>query len=772
MKQLTFGSLFAGVGGFDMGFEQAGWKCKFQVEWDKNCQNILNKHWPDVPKWGDVSEVDGAIIPPVDCIVFGSPCQDLSLAGKRKGLEGERSGLFHQATRIIKEMRYATNGTFPRWAVWENVAGALSSNRGADFATVLHQMGEAGAVEQWWNILDAQFFGVPQRRRRLFLVACLDPATAARCPEALLPVAESLPGHLEKSAKKRQSASREASESVGADGSVIGATSGSSWWDGRDTTSTLTGRSDGQRMPDKGHLNAVVQEVMGCLSSSDLMKGQTSHQSIDVGLLQVVETDEAPICIDRSAFNQGPNAMYDTHISDDPVVPTLVSRGPHAVFTKSRRAQSSTDDESWVEGAVNPTLNAFDMGDTRTTTAVVEPIYFNDDRRIGPTVHGDVIPTLQAFMGTGGNNTPMVATPVEQTAYAFDSLSSNSMKSANPDSGVNEIDVAKTLDTWRPDPSLNQGGVAIVEDATVLFENSYRDGARIAKDGVTQTLSAKMGTGGGNTPMVAVTYSFDTQFGSNANVTEDIAPTLKASQQSPSIAYPIQDGREMEKNQNGFGVGDGEAPSYTLTATGGQAVAYPIDTRNALRDPEKFDAQNRQGLGVGADGDPMATLTSAHVNAVAYSIREDAKADTFSATELDHANALSALRPSPQSHHAQMFITETLPVATEPMVFQPGSMLRLGHGVQEGLVPTLRAEAKQGDNSPHIQIQNSEPSMAVRRLTPLECERLMGWPDDHTRWKADGTEQADSHRYKQCGNGVASPVAKWIGKQIAKVEHE
>jgi len=91
---LTFGSLFAGVGGFDMGFEQAGWDCKFQVEWDKNCKQILNKHWPDVPKWGDVSDVSGAEIPPVDCIIFGSPCQDLSVAGKRAGLEGERSGLF------------------------------------------------------------------------------------------------------------------------------------------------------------------------------------------------------------------------------------------------------------------------------------------------------------------------------------------------------------------------------------------------------------------------------------------------------------------------------------------------------------------------------------------------------------------------------------------------------------------------------------------------------------------------------------------------------
>jgi DNA (cytosine-5)-methyltransferase 1 len=223
------------------------------------------------------------------------------------------------------------------------------------------------------------------------------------------------------------------------------------------------------------------------------------------------------------------------------------------------------------------------------------------------------------------------------------------------------------------------------------------------------------------------------------------------------IAMPIQDGRDIEKHQNGFGVASDGDPSYTLDQTGAQAVAY--------------------------------------------SVREDAKANTFSATDLDHANALSALRPSPQSHHAQMFITEQVsfydgynqklddsgvyrslrigrdssdfiaqPV-DEPTVFQPGTMVRLGGGVWEGTVPTLRAEAKRGDNEPHLAIHGGEPMMAVRRLTPLECERLMGWPDDHTRFKADGTEQADTHRYKQCGNGVASPVAKWVAEHIARVEY-
>ena len=211
---LTFGSLFAGVGGFDMGFEQAGWDCKFQVEWDKNCRTILDKHWPDVEKWGDIRNVDGRVLPPVDCIIFGSPCQDLSLAGARKGLSGERSGLFHEAVRIIKEMRDATNGTHPRWTVWENVAGALSSNNGRDFGTVLNEMAKAGACLQEYAVLDAQHFGIPQRRRRVFLASCFDPATAERCPDPLLPVRESLRRNTKKGRAKGKDTADETTTSV------------------------------------------------------------------------------------------------------------------------------------------------------------------------------------------------------------------------------------------------------------------------------------------------------------------------------------------------------------------------------------------------------------------------------------------------------------------------------------------------------------------------------------------------------------------------------
>lgn len=169
-------SLFSGVGGFDLGLERAGMRTVAQVEWDAKCQQVLARHWPDVPRWGDVSEVRGVDLPDCDLVAFGSPCQDLSVAGKRAGLDGHRSGLFFEAVRIIKELQ--DDGRHPTWVVWENVAGALSSNGGRDFGAVLDSLAELGAVDVEWRVLDAQFFGVPQRRRRVFVVARLDPGAA------------------------------------------------------------------------------------------------------------------------------------------------------------------------------------------------------------------------------------------------------------------------------------------------------------------------------------------------------------------------------------------------------------------------------------------------------------------------------------------------------------------------------------------------------------------------------------------------------------------
>jgi len=220
---MRFGSLFAGVGGFDIGLEAAGWECGWQVEWDKNCQQTLSHHWPDVPKWLDVSDVNGAELPPVDVITFGSPCQDLSVAGKRAGIqqEGGRSNLFFEATRIIKEMRDATAGVSPRWAIWENVPGAFTSGKGDDFEAVLKEMANLGASLVEWATLDAQFFGVPQRRRRVFVIACFDTAISDRGGRPILAISEGSRRNTSKGKQTRQSVTNETPASVGT-GSELG----------------------------------------------------------------------------------------------------------------------------------------------------------------------------------------------------------------------------------------------------------------------------------------------------------------------------------------------------------------------------------------------------------------------------------------------------------------------------------------------------------------------------------------------------------------------
>ena len=213
-------SLFSGVGGFDKGLEAAGMTTVFQCELDKNCRQTLDHHWASVPKWDNVSTLTGRYIldhcDGVDVVAWGSPCQDLSVAGKRAGLTGERSGLFHQGIRIIKELRELSNGKYPTWSIWENVAGALSSNNGADFGEVLYEMDEAGACFSEWSMLDAQYFGIPQRRRRVFILSCFDPSIAARCPDQILTVEQGSRGDSAKGKQAGQNFTAEIATSIGA----------------------------------------------------------------------------------------------------------------------------------------------------------------------------------------------------------------------------------------------------------------------------------------------------------------------------------------------------------------------------------------------------------------------------------------------------------------------------------------------------------------------------------------------------------------------------
>lgn len=236
-NELTLGSLFDGSGGFPLGGLLAGITLLWASEIEPFAVRVTTKRLPQMKHFGDVSALNGAELPPVDIITFGSPCQDMSIAGKRSGLDGSRSSLFYEAVRIIKEMRCATNGKYPRFAVWENVPGAFSSNKGEDFRCVLESLcrvrDETVSVprhEKWsaagnivadgfsitWRVLDAQYWGVPQRRKRIFLIADFD----GECAGKVLFESEGLSGYSAEGFKAWQRTAAAAESGSGATGAA------------------------------------------------------------------------------------------------------------------------------------------------------------------------------------------------------------------------------------------------------------------------------------------------------------------------------------------------------------------------------------------------------------------------------------------------------------------------------------------------------------------------------------------------------------------------
>lgn len=191
---MTFGDLFSGIGGFRLGLERAGMQCKWSCEIDKWCRAVYRKHWPDSIIYEDISELHHP--QPVDLLCGGFPCQDLSVAGRRAGLSGARSGLFFEFVRLLEQIR-------PKWFLLENVPGFLSSRNGADFGNALAALDECGYGVSW-RILDAQYFGLAQRRKRVWIVGHL----GGSCPVEILFESQGVRGNTPKSGKTGEETSR------------------------------------------------------------------------------------------------------------------------------------------------------------------------------------------------------------------------------------------------------------------------------------------------------------------------------------------------------------------------------------------------------------------------------------------------------------------------------------------------------------------------------------------------------------------------------------
>ncbi len=447
MNKLTLGSLFDGSGGFPLGGLISGIVPVWASEIEPFPIRVTTKRMPFVKHYGDVSGMNGGSIEPVDIITFGSPCQDMSIAGKRSGLDGSRSSLFYEAIRIIREMRCATNGKYPRYIVWENVPGAFSSNKGEDFRCVLESICRIKAetvsvpsVTKWqsagcimgddysvsWRVLDAQYFGVPQRRKRIYLVADFAGGSAGK----ILFESEGLSGYSAQSFRAWQRAAAGAEE-------------------GTDKAGCLG--IDGY--------NSSVNDVAAALGvNCGLSTGRNGVMVLnDQGGERMDVTEDVTATL-RAASNHSP-LVFENHSHDSRY------KGPLEV------AQT--------------VLSTFGTGGNNQPFVVETPKTMKIRSGCvgggkGVLVQDDKSATL------GCNNDQTLFIP---TAFGICSKDSNSMKSDNPHSGFYEAETSRTLDGNGGNPSCNQGGIAVVAVEGNGSRPSHK-GSGYSEDDVSFTLNA------------------------------------------------------------------------------------------------------------------------------------------------------------------------------------------------------------------------------------------------------------------------------------------
>ena len=489
-SNLTLGSLFDGSGGFPLGGMISGITPLWASEIEPFPIRVTTKRLPFMKHYGDVSRLNGANLEPVDIITFGSPCQDMSVAGRRAGLDGSRSNLFYEAVRIAKEMREATNGRYPTWLCWENVPGAFSSNSGSDFKAVLDEIRKIKDPEadtprpaKWpnagcvladdhsvaWRVFDAQYWGVPQRRKRIYLVADLAGQRAGK----VLFESEGLSGYTPQGFRSWQGSAGAAEEGahpagVGTDGyngaiADIAATLGVN-------CGMSTGRNGVMVLNDQGgSFMAVSEDVTGTLRSQ--MDG---HPPV------VVDTPDA------IAVENHPTDSRVT-VSGDGKVQTLTSR----------------------------------MGTGGNNVPLVMKIRCGcEGGGKGPLIQKDKSGTLAT------NNDQTLFVP---TVYGICAKDSNAMKSDNPNSGFYEAETTRTLDANGGNPVCNQGGMAVVAVQGSMIGRSDRNGPQGCGFGgdVSFTLDA--------TDRHAVAYGIDRatyNMGQNAQ----FAPCIETEVEPPMLA--------------------------------------------------------------------------------------------------------------------------------------------------------------------------------------------------------------------------------------------
>ena len=794
---------------------------------------ILKHRFPNTPNYGDLTKYKEWPIEPgtVDVLVGGTPCQSFSVAGLRKGMADPRGNLALVFLGLADHLR-------PQWIVWENVPGVLSANRGNDFASFLGALAELG-YGACWRVLDARHFGVAQRRRRVFVVAHLGDWRPAA---AVLFESESLRRDPSTGRKARKGSAPSSEESSGGDGDEGDA-----------------GDSD-QRGVGPGGVAFGGANTTGPINVATTLLGHSSVR----GDFESETLIQQPVVIDRAAFNQGANAQFTPNIQESETMDTLVARGPHAVgipFRKSKRAQSKDDNETWVQDEKSNTLNNFDLGDTRTTHAVVESqtcptltarmqgstgwAPYNETAHLLPVIQNaipiqdgramekqqggmgigkagdpaytldttgaqgvaqvqafysnesradlpepDICPTIKVGSSGTCGNPPAVCLP---QAFSIREDSSNNTFHAKP------VETALCVNALQPSPQSQHAQNFIVQPQ--VYENHPNDSRVSGPLDVAPTVVSRYGTGGGNLPLVnqqkpicfKIRGGSPTETGEQGGTpgksagkgylgVEDQAFTI-ATSQDQWLAQPVI--APTVTTCKGSKGGSSSEAIDELIAIHQAQQAIPLDSMNLLsRLGPACDDHSLQNF---VPGDPMFTLTKAQHHAVAQPIF------AFQQSEIRRTGTATNQELSPTLMANSKQGDNELNVV-QPIACQPGYLAR-GEGPRPSTetFPTLTKDS--GDQSPHVcaptitasndpsrSPQSSEVTaqvssvhqvtMAVRRLTPVECERLQGFPDNWSRipWKGKTEEECpDGPRYKACGNSMAVPVMNFIGRRIQLV---
>ena len=766
---LKIGSLFDGSGGFPLAASMCGIEPTWAAEVEPYPIAVTRSRFPNMKHLGSVTEVKGNEVEPVDIITFGAPCQDLSVAGKRAGLRHEglgdeettRSGLFMEAVRIIKEMREATNGKYPRYAIYENVPGAFSSSKGQDFRIVCEELikiveptasmpdvpqngwsyADVYCGDGWslaYRVLDAQYWGVPQRRRRIYLVLDLGGQRAGK----ILFEREGLRGHLAESGTQREVLASHAEGSTGADDckgvGIVNAIGGNAEnYQCSDRLPTLTNGNA------PGFMNAIAYPMAAGQGASNTGPSVIEAVGFDVYNMAVTgdvaktlnaaasDADHIPCVFEREdPLNAIGFDTYNMTATGDKSV-TLRAGSEHnyaPVFVPyTLKIRSGVDVDSAGKAAGKGALIQTNLSATLAASQdqyLFQPIL--DDQggsQISVRTDGKC-PTLRAEMH---GNVPAVMEPytlepgiaAREGGHIYEGVSGTLRANA----GDNQMAVAYSIENHPADSRVN------IDDS-----------------GKVQTLTSRMGTGGGNVPMVME-------------------------------SIPIEGNGSRPSH-----LGDGYSESdkmYTLNTIERHAVAYGMETFHCTSEEEMvptLKARDWKDPHVVVYWDGTQTCGTLTANNAGGNQRMPDK-DNFNC------------------------VIEEEPIAIEPGEEVYGVDVRNMTEYPE-LYPTLQAKPNGGQS---LNFSGAcRVRYIVRRLTPTECARLQGFPDKwgHPDVKTELTDEeyrfwlnvrnthaaindkavkeytkeqmlkwynglhTDSAEYKLWGNGIALPCALYVMEGI------